>query len=163
MPTCNLQKRRVEVDITGTMVRWTMMRWTTMRCTKMRCTMMRCTMMRCAAQGKLSLCAITDHSLSATICPSPARTTLHRALRPLSVPFLLCQASSTAQVALGDRFSLFIQTLNIDQKPFNSILNSKTKSNYSFKEFIHSKTKSNYSFNELFIQTGQNNPACENS
>ena len=66
-------------------------------------------------------------------------------------------------VALGDRFWLFIQTLNNDKKPFNSIFNSKTKSNYSFKEFIHSKTKSNYSFKELFIQTGQNNPAWENS
>ena len=80
-------------------------------------------------------------------------------------------------VALGDRFWLFIQTLNNDKKPFNSIFNSKTKSNYSFKEFIHSKTKSNYSFKEfihsktksnysfkeLFIQNGQNNPAWENS
>ena len=80
-------------------------------------------------------------------------------------------------LALGDRFWLFIQTLNNDEKPFNSIFNSKTKSkysfkefihsklksNYSFKEFIHSKTKSNYSFKELFIQTGQNNPAWENS
>ena len=44
-------------------------------------------------------------------------------------------------VALGDRFGLFIQTLNYDKKPFNSIFNSKTKSNHSFKEFIHSKTK----------------------
>ena len=67
------------------------------------------------------------------------------------------------QVALGDRFWLFIQTLNNDKKPFNSIFNSKIKSNYSFKEFIHSKTKSNYSFKELFIQNGQNNPAWENS
>ena len=33
------------------------------------------------------------------------------------------------QVALGDRFWLFIQTLNNDKKPFNSIFNSKTKSN----------------------------------
>ena len=66
-------------------------------------------------------------------------------------------------IALGDRFWLFIQTLNNDKKPFNSIFNSKTKSNYSFKEFIHSKTKSNYSFKELFIQNGQNNPAWENS
>ena len=50
---------------------------------------------------------------------------------------------------MGDRFWLFIQTLNNDKKPFNSIFNSKTKSNYSFKEFIHSKTKSNYSFKEF--------------
>ena len=84
---------------------------------------------------------------------------------------------SAPGVALGDRFWLFIQTLNNDKKPFNSIFNSKTKSNYSFKEFIHSKTKSNYSFKEfihsktksnysfkeLFIQNGQNNPAWENS
>ena len=52
-------------------------------------------------------------------------------------------------LAMGDRFWLFIQTLNNDKKPFNSIFNSKTKSNYSFKEFIHSKTKSNYSFKEF--------------
>ena len=52
-------------------------------------------------------------------------------------------------LAMGDRFRLFIQTLNNDKKPFNSIFNSKTKSNYSFKEFIHSKTKSNYSFKEF--------------
>ena len=52
-------------------------------------------------------------------------------------------------IAMGDRFWLFIQTLNNDKKPFNSIFNSKTKSNYSFKEFIHSKTKSNYSFKEF--------------
>ena len=52
-------------------------------------------------------------------------------------------------VAMGDRFWLFIQTLNNDKKPFNSIFNSKTKSNYSFKEFIHSKTKLNYSFKEF--------------
>ena len=31
----------------------------------------------------------------------------------------------------------FIQTLNNDKKPFNSIFNSKRKTNYSFKEFIH--------------------------
>ena len=49
-------------------------------------------------------------------------------------------------VALGDRFWLFIQTLNNAKKPFNSIFNSKTKSNYSFKEFIHSKKIPNYSF-----------------
>ena len=56
----------------------------------------------------------------------------------------LChQHHEQAGVALGDRFWLFIQTLNIDKKPFNSIFNSKTKSNYSFKEFIHSKTNSN--------------------
>ena len=81
------------------------------------------------------------------------------------------------QLALGDWFWLFIQTLNSARKSFNSIFNSKTKSNYSFKEFIHSKTKSNYlfkefihsktkanhSFKELFIQNGQNNPAWENS
>ena len=73
---------------------------------------------------------------------------------------LLGHASS---LALGDRFWLFIQTLNNDKKPFNSIFNSKTKSNYSFKEFIHSKTESNYSFKELFIQIGKNNPAWENS
>ena len=48
------------------------------------------------------------------------------------------------EVALGDRFRLFIQTLNNAKKPFNSIFNSKTRSNYSFKEFIHSKTKLNY-------------------
>ena len=46
-------------------------------------------------------------------------------------------------VAMGDRFWLFIQTLNNDKKSFNSIFDSKTNSNYSFKEFIHSKTKSN--------------------
>ena len=46
---------------------------------------------------------------------------------------------------------------------FKEFIHSKTKSNYSFKEFIHSKTKSNYSFKELFIQNGQNNPAWENS
>ena len=68
-----------------------------------------------------------------------------------------------SDVALGDRFSLFVQTLINDKKPFNSIFNSKTKSYHSFKEFIHSKTKSNYSFKEIFIQTGQNNPAWENS
>ena len=66
---------------------------------------------------------------------------------------------SLASVAMGDRFWLFIQTLNIDQKPFNSIFNSKTKSNYSFKEFIHSKTESNYSFKELFIQIGKKQPS----
>ena len=67
------------------------------------------------------------------------------------------------EVALGDRFWLFIQTLKNDKKPFNSIFNSKTILNYSFKEFIHSKTKSNYSFKELFIHNGQNNPAWEKS
>ena len=35
-------------------------------------------------------------------------------------------------IALGDRFWLFIQTLNNDKKPFNSIFNSQTKLNYSF-------------------------------
>ena len=69
------------------------------------------------------------------------------------------ESDGDLMVAMGNRFRLFIQTLNNDKKPFNSIFNSKTKSNYSFKEFIHSKTKSNYSFKELFIQTGQNNPA----
>ena len=43
-------------------------------------------------------------------------------------------------VALGDRFWLFIQTLNNAKKSFNSKENSK----YSFKEFIHSIRK-NYS------------------
>ena len=57
--------------------------------------------------------------------------------------------SNSYPLAMGDRFWLFIQTLNNDKKPFNSIFNSKTKSNYSFKEFIHSKTKSNYSFKEF--------------
>ena len=52
-------------------------------------------------------------------------------------------------LALGDRFWLFIQTLNNDKKPFNSIFNSKRKSNYSFKKFIHSKTIQNYSFKEF--------------
>ena len=47
-------------------------------------------------------------------------------------------------LALGDRFWLFIQTLNNDKKPFNSIFNWKRKSNYSFKKFIYSKTIQNY-------------------
>ena len=46
-------------------------------------------------------------------------------------------------LVLGDRFWWFIQTLNNAKKPFSSIFNSKTKSNYSFKEFIHSKIKLN--------------------
>ena len=41
-------------------------------------------------------------------------------------------------IALGDRFGLFIQTLNNAKKSFNSIFNSKENSEYSFKEFIHS-------------------------
>ena len=51
-----------------------------------------------------------------------------------------------SQLAMGDRFRLFIQTLNNAKKPFNSLFNSKTRSNYSFKEFIHSKKIPNYSF-----------------
>ena len=49
-------------------------------------------------------------------------------------------------IALGDRFWLFIQTLNNAKKPFNSIFNSKRRSNYSFKESIHSIKIPNYSF-----------------
>ena len=50
-------------------------------------------------------------------------------------------ASRRARVALGDRFWLFIQTLNSARKSFNSIFNSKENSKYSFKEFIHSIRK----------------------
>ena len=44
-------------------------------------------------------------------------------------------------LALGDRFWLFIQTLNNAKKSFYSIFNSKENSKYSFKEFIHSIRK----------------------
>ena len=50
-------------------------------------------------------------------------------------------AISAGKVALGDRFGLFIQTLNNAKKSFNSIFNSKENSKYSFKEFIHSIRK----------------------
>ena len=51
-----------------------------------------------------------------------------------------------ALVALGDRFWLFIQTLNNDKRSFNSIFNSKTKSNYSFKNKIKLFIQRIYSF-----------------
>ena len=78
--------------------------------------------------------------------------------RPFSVPLQFCALARKRNwyggcarrwVALGDRFCSFIQTLNNDKKPFNSIFNSKRKSNYSFKKFIHSKTIQNYSFKEF--------------
>ena len=53
--------------------------------------------------------------------------------------FKVVESRFVIVIALGDRFWLFIQTLNNAQKSFNSIFNSKTRSNYSFKEFIHSK------------------------
>ena len=52
-------------------------------------------------------------------------------------------------LALGDRFWLFIQTLNSAKISFNSIFNSKENSKYSFKEFIHSMRK------KLFKTRGQ--------
>ena len=55
-------------------------------------------------------------------------------------------------LALGDRFWLFIQTLNNAKKPFNSIFNSKTRSNYSFKELIHSKISQFIHENKVSIQ-----------
>ena len=48
---------------------------------------------------------------------------------------------SDLYLALGDRFWLFIQTLNSARKSFNSIFNSKENSKYSFKESILSKRK----------------------
>ena len=54
---------------------------------------------------------------------------------------LLQSFGGQQRLAMSDRFWLFIQTLNNNKKPFNSIFHSKTKSNHSFKEFILSKIR----------------------
>ena len=54
-------------------------------------------------------------------------------------------------VALGDRFWLFIQTLNKDKKSFNSIFDSKIQIIHSKNSFIPKKSKIIHSKN-LFIQ-----------
>ena len=99
-----------------------------------------------ALSFKEKLCLVFPYSLWCKIIPVVPIGVLHLSW--------WCKESMVVlpdhpRLAMGDRFWLFIQTLNNDKKPFNSIFNSKTKSNYSFKEFIHSKTKSNYSFKEF--------------
>ena len=54
-------------------------------------------------------------------------------------------------IALGDRYRKFYRTLNNAKKPFNSIFNSKRKSNYSFKVFIHSKKHQNYQHRQAVL------------
>ena len=54
------------------------------------------------------------------------------------IPIVDAPARQPSAVALGDRFWLFIQTLNSARKSFNSIFHSKENSKYSFKENIHS-------------------------
>ena len=84
----------------------------------------------------------------------------------LSIVLGSSSSSIASQVALGDRYRKFYRTLNNAKKPFNSIFNSKTRSNYSFKEFIHSKKSQIIHSNKIFIQIitqGYGGPLPKNS
>ena len=58
-------------------------------------------------------------------------------------------------VGVGDRFRLFIQTLNNAWKPFNSIFNSKWNQKYSFNEFIHSNWTKLFKMWQIYPKNAQ--------
>ena len=58
-------------------------------------------------------------------------------------------------IGVGDRFRLFIQTLNNAWKPFNSIFNSKWNQKYSFNEFIHSNWKKLFKMWQIYPKNAQ--------
>ena len=91
----------------------------TPRCIFQKCTVARCWLVRC---GLCILAPVLFRHDSFVCIPAP--------------------------VALGDRFWLFIQTLNNARKLFNSIFNSKENSKYSFKPFIHSIGKKLFKLRE---------------
>ena len=59
------------------------------------------------------------------------------------------------ELGVGDRFRLFIQTLNNAWKPFNSIFNSKWNQKYSFNEFIHSNWTKLFKMWQIYPKNAQ--------
>ena len=69
---------------------------------------------------------------------------------------------SYSHLGVGDRFWLFIFTLNRAKKWFNSIFNSKLNQEYSVNKIIHSKLNQQFSFNEIIHSNWKTNQSLRN-